>query len=191
MHEVTELLEQACAGDAGAADQLYARVYQDLRVLASRQLGRVGRPDMGATSLVHEAWFRLGRPDAMALNNRQHFFAVAARAMRQLAIDHVRERSAGKRGGGQNDLPLELLDGGLATEIRDHDLLALDQALEQLRRVDADLARLVDLRFFAGLEIEEVAALLSRSPSSLKRDWRRARAFLHGLLADPSDADDR
>lgn len=188
MQGVTELLQQARAGDAGAADQLFTRVYQDLRSLAAHQLAKVGRPDMRATSLVHEVWFRLGRPQAMSLNDRQHFFAVAARAMRQLAIDHVRERAAGKRGGGVADLPLEALNGEDACASRDTDLLALDQALEQLRETDASLAQLVELRFFAGLELEELAPLLERSPTSLKRDWRRARAFLHGLLDEADDA---
>jgi len=188
MHEVTALLQQACRGDRAAADRLYAAVYQDLRSLAARQLGRLGRPDMRATSLVHEMWFRLGRPDAMPLNDRQHFFAVAARAMRQLAIDHVRERAAGKRGGGREALPLEFADAEVASQLRDSDLLALDQALTQLRELEPALADLVEMRFFAGLEIEEVAQLTGRSASSVKRDWRRARAFLHGQLGETDDA---
>lgn len=187
MHEVTALLAQARSGDKLASDQLFALVYQDLRGIAARQLGRANGDVQRATSLVHEAWFRLGRPEAMALNDRQHFFAVAARAMRQLAIDHARERSADKRGGGIEPLPLHDLEVAGA-DLRDADLLALDQALDALREMEPALAQLVEMRFFAGLEIEEVASLTGRSASSVKRDWRRARAFLHAQLGGADDA---
>lgn len=183
MHEVTALLKQARAGDLAASNELFAAVYQDLRVIAARQLRRSGEGALQTTSLVHEAWFRLGRPEALAMNDRQHFFAVAARAMRQLAIDKARERSAGKRGGGHPDLPLHELELAAGRGLRDVELLALDQALESLRLVEPLLAELVDMRYFAGLEIEEVASLTGRSATSVKRDWRRARAFLHAQLA--------
>lgn len=184
MQEVTALLARARDGDANAAERLFEAVYGDLREIAARQLGRVAPGSMRATSLVHEAWFRLGRPAAMGLNDRQHFFAVAARAMRQLAIDHARERAAAKRGGGAEQLPLHELEIEGERGLRDADLLALDQALEDLRRLEPDLAQLVELRFFAGLEIEEVAELSARSVSSVVRDWRRARAFLKAAMGD-------
>lgn len=188
--EVTELIVQARAGDAAAAGQLFENVYADLRSLAARQVGRM-RADMRATSLVHEAWFRLARPDALQLKDREHFFAVAARAMRQLVIDHARQRIAGKRGGGAvaTELDSQLaLEGGE----REQELLALDQALRRLEALDVHLSALVEMRFFAGLELSEISTLCGRSERSLKRDWRKARAFLHQQLGGetlPADPD--
>lgn len=181
MTEVTELIAQARQGDAAAAGRLFENVYADLRSLAARQVGRM-RTDMRATSLVHEAWFRLAKPDALDINDREHFFAVAARAMRQLVIDHARARVAEKRGGGAEavELDSQLLDG--ATAGRDLELLSLDQALRQLDALDPKLSLLVEMRFFGGLELSEIAALTQRSERSLKRDWRKARAFLHQQL---------
>ena len=188
--EVTELIVQARAGDAAAAGRLFESVYADLRSLAARQVGRM-RADMRATSLVHEAWFRLAKPDALQLKDREHFFAVAARAMRQLVIDHARQRIAGKRGGGAAATEL---DSQLAQDSgeRDQELLALDQALRRLEALDAHLSALVEMRFFGGLELAEIATLCNRSERSLKRDWRKARAFLHQQLggeALPADSD--
>jgi RNA polymerase sigma factor (TIGR02999 family) len=189
MHEVTALLAQARDGDKAAADRLFAAVYHDLRHIAARQLGRVQGDAQRATSLVHEAWFRLGRPEAMGMNDREHFFAVAARAMRQLIVDHARERAAGKRGGGVQALPLHEIEVEGGRSLRDAELLALDQAIEALRQLEPALAELVELRFFAGLEIEEVAGLRACSLSTVKRDWRRARAFLHAQLGDGDGPD--
>lgn len=179
--EVTELIVQARGGDAAASDRLFHQVYADLRALAARQVGRM-RADMRATSLVHEAWFRLAKPDALDLKDREHFFAVAARAMRQLVIDHARQRVAEKRGGGAvaTELDSQLFSAG--TGEREQELLALDQALRQLEALDAHLALLVEMRFFGGLELSEIAGLSGRSERSLKRDWRKARAFLHQQL---------
>lgn len=179
--DVTELIAQARAGDAAASGRLFSEVYADLRMLAARQVGRM-RADMRATSLVHEAWFRLAKPEALQLKDREHFFAVAARAMRQLVIDHARQRIAGKRGGGAiaAELDSQLADAG--SDGRDQELLALDQSLRQLEALDAHLALLVEMRFFGGLELSEIAALTARSERSLKRDWRKARAFLHQQL---------
>lgn len=179
--DVTELIAQARAGDAVASGRLFNAVYADLRALAARQVGRM-RADMRATSLVHEAWFRLAKPDALALRDREHFFAVAARAMRQLVIDHARQRVAGKRGGGAVAAELDSQVADAVGDGRDHELLALDQALRQLEALDAHLALLVEMRFFGGLELNEIAALTARSERSLKRDWRKARAFLHQQL---------
>lgn len=180
MVDITELIHQARDGDAAASEQLFAHVYDDLRHIAARQLGRQ-RGEMQVTSLVHEAWFRLARPDALRMNDRAHFYAIAARAMRQLVIDHARQRVAGKRGGGE--LMLEL-DSQVATPGRDSELLALDQALEQLAEVEPELGRMVEMRFFAGMELAEITDVTGRSERSLKRDWRRARAFLHARLSN-------
>ncbi len=182
MGDVTELIVLARDGDASASDRLFAQVYRDLHRLAARQLGR-GKQDMGTTSLVHEAYFRLAKPDALAMNDRAHFFAVAARAMRQLVIDRARAKQAGKRGSGKAVSLDDAHLGALAVE-DDADVFALAQAMEHLSELDPALARLVDLRFFAGLELTEIAELTQRSERSLKRDWRKARAFLHAQMGD-------
>ncbi len=187
MGDITVLLQRACGGDQGASDQLFTALYADLRKLAARQLKRGADNGLHTTSLVHEAYFRLAKPEALAVVDRVHFFGLAGRAMRQLVIDHARQRQAGKRGGvGNQDLTLDVLELGALpaamSDTRDTDLFALDQALQQLAKVDAALARLVELRFFAGMELAEIADVLQRSERSLKRDWRKARAFLHAHL---------
>jgi len=188
MGEVTELIQLARDGDALATDQLFAQVYRDLHRLAARQLGR-GSPDMGATSLVHEAYFRLAKPDALSMNDRAHFFAVAARAMRQLVIDRARARHSEKRGGGKIIALDDARPDAMAVS-ENTDVFALAQAMEQLAALDPALAQLVDLRFFAGLELSEIAEITQRSERSLKRDWRRARAFLHAQIDDHISTDD-
>ena len=184
MGDVTELIRLARDGNAQASERLYAQVYRDLHKLAARQLGR-DRQAMGATSLVHEAYFRLAKPGAHAMNDRGHFFAVAARAMRQLVIDRARARGAEKR---SCDKALSLDDSRSAEPIFEGnpDVFALEQAMDRLTALDPALARLVDLRFFAGLELGEIADLVQRSERSLKRDWRKARAFLHAQMDDAS-----
>jgi RNA polymerase sigma factor (TIGR02999 family) len=188
MSEVSLLLASASAGDRGAADQAFALVYADLQRLARRQVQRDGAGP-GATSLVHEVYLRLARPEAMDVSSREHFFALAARAMRQLVVDHARQRAAAKRGGGA---VVEALDeiqervGALGDAER---MIGLDQALNRLAALDRQLATLVEMRFFAGLELNEIAEITGRSERSLKRDWRKARAVLHasldgGLLPD-------
>ncbi len=187
MGDITVLLQRACGGDQGASDQLFTALYADLRKLAARQLKHVFGNGLHTTSLVHEAYFRLSKPEALAVVDRVRFFGLAGRAMRQLVIDHARQCQASKRGGvGNQDLALEALELGALpaalSDTRDTDLFALDQALQQLAKVDAALARLVELRFFAGMELAEIAEVLERSERSLKRDWRKARAFLHAHL---------
>lgn len=187
MGEVTELIVAARGGDRQAADRLFAAVYADLHRIAERQVGRWRGNGMQATSLVHEAYFRLARPDALQLTDREHFFAVAARAMRQLVVDHARHRAATKRGGGQLVETLDDAQPDPESGQRDSDVLALDQALGHLAELDPDLTRLVEMRFFAGLDLAEIAEVTGRSERSLKRDWRRARAFLHAQLGgDPA-----
>lgn len=182
MSDFTGLLRQARAGDSGAHERLFSQVYADLKRMAARQLGAHLERGLATTSLVHETYLRLARPEALELADRAHFFAVAARAMRQLIIDHARHRQAGKRGGG--DAPIDLDTAALQVlgASRDEELVALDQALEQLAQADPLLAQVVEMRFFGGMELTEIAPLLDRSERSLKRDWRKARAFLHGVL---------
>ncbi len=188
--EVTLLIAQARSGDQAAAGELFAALYGDLHQLAKRALKSTPADRLRATSLVHEAYLRMARPGSLNVNDRQHLMAVAARAMRQLVIDHARQRNAEKRGGGVEALPLDqfqLIDNDA---LRDADLLALDEGLQQLHSIDPQLGTLVELRFFAGLEIEELVELTGRSASSLKRDWRKARAFLHRALSDDDEAAD-
>lgn len=180
--EITALLVAARAGDRGAYDRVFALVYDELRRLASRQAGRFGGGDsLSTTALVHEAYLKLAGDQVVAGNDRVHFFALAARAMRQILIDHARHGGRQKRGGGKPHVELDGLAFELGAPPGDasaEDLLALDRALERLAAVDAELERLVEWRFFAGLTLEEIAGLTGVSERTLKRDWRVARAFL-------------
>jgi RNA polymerase sigma factor (TIGR02999 family) len=179
--DITELIGQSRAGDPLAAERLFAGLYDELRRMAARQLR--GDNAMRATSLVHEAYLKLAQHGAIEINDRGHYFAVAARVMRQIVIDHVRARAAVRRGG---DVQIASLDSGAlqaAGEQRGEDVLALDAALIRLASVDPSLAALVELRFYAGLELAEIAAVQERSERSLKRDWRKARAFLQREIA--------
>lgn len=175
--DVTELIGRAGRGEKDAADRLFATVYKDLHRLAERVL-RSANGDMHATSLVHDVYLKLHRPEALNQHDREHFFAVAARAMRQIVIDHARERAASKRGGGVDLSSLDSSALQVAACGRSESLLALDESLERLAGLDPGLAKLVELRFFGGLELEELSRILDRSERSLKRDWRRARAYL-------------
>lgn len=175
--DVTALIGRANRGEKDAADRLFATVYKDLHRIAERVL-RSGDAGMHTTSLVHDAYLKLRRPEVLNQRDREHFFAVAARAMRQIVIDHARERAAHKRGGA---IDLRSLDSSalqVAATGRSENLLALDESLERLAALDPALARLVELRFFGGIELVELSSILDRSERSLKRDWRRARAFL-------------
>lgn len=186
--DVTELLAAARAGDSSAAERLFAAVYADLKRIARRQLGGAGET-LSPTALVHEAYLRLARPGALGQHDRTHFFAVAARAMRQILVDHARRKAADKRGGGI--AAGELDEGRIAAggETAAEDLLALDAALARLAAADERLARVVELRFFGGLELAEIADVVGVSERTLKRDWRRARAFLYREITGAAPAD--
>lgn len=176
MTEITELIGRARGGERQASERLFAALYDELHRLAAGQLR--GESAVRTTSLVHEAFLKLARHGAIEINDRGHFFAVAARAMRQIVIDHARARAAQRRGGNLQLASLETTALQAAAEERGEDVLALDDALNRLEEVDAPLAALVELRFYAGLELAEIASVQGRSERSLKRDWRRARAFL-------------
>jgi RNA polymerase sigma factor (TIGR02999 family) len=187
--EITLLLAAARDGERDAMDRVFGLVYRELRSLAHRQLG-YGQRDgtLQTTALVHEAYLKLARRETLELRDRAHFFALAARAMRQILVDYARERLAQKRGGGA--LVLELDEGRSAASspddgpfASDAEVLALDAALTRLATLDERLGKLVELRFFGGLSVEETAKLLAVSDRTVKRDWRRARAFLHVELA--------
>jgi RNA polymerase sigma factor (TIGR02999 family) len=183
----TAELAAARGGDRAAFDRVFALVYDELRRVASRQARRFGSATtLSTTALVHEAYLKLAGDAVVATNDRAHFFALAARAMRQILIDHVRAGDRHKRGGGLPALPLDSLAEAVGTPggVRGkEDLLALDRALERLGTVDAELERLVEWRFFAGLTIEEIAGLTGSSERTVKRDWSVARLFLLRELA--------
>ena len=175
--EITALLAAARGGDRGASDELFALVYGQLRSHARRQLGRVDPGQtLSTTALVHEVYLRLARQDAVPARDRGHFFAVAATAMRQIIVDHARRRHARKRGLGIR--PEALDEARVGSDARAEEVLAVDQALSRLEALDPRLGRLVELRFFAGLSVEEAAEALDVTDRTLRRDWRKACAFL-------------
>jgi RNA polymerase sigma-70 factor (ECF subfamily) len=173
---VTALLAAVRAGEKGALDALLPLVYEELRRIAHVQM-RHERPGqtLDATALVHEAWLRLGG-GAAAAGDRTHFLGIAARLMRQILVERARARHAVKRGGHRERITLD--EGLLPSSDAPIDVLALDQALERLAAMDPMNARLVELRFFGGLTVEEAAEALAISPATQKRRWALARAFL-------------
>ena len=170
--ETTRLLRSA--GDGRAADVLFPRVYDELRRLAGRHAGPPGQT-LSATALVHEAYLKLAE---VGFENRAHFFAVAARAMRQILTDHARARRAGKRGGGAAAVTLDPDRHGGPDGPADDAVIAVDAALDRLAAHAPDLARLVELRFFGGLEVDEAALALGVSPRTAARMWTRAKAYV-------------
>ncbi len=183
--EVTGLLIAWNAGDAGAVERLMPLVYAELRDIAERHFRRE-RPGhtLQPTAVVHEAYFRLVDQTRVTWKNRGHFFAVASQAMRRILIDYARAREAEKRGG--RDTPVTLDVGVASSEpVDDMDLLALDEALVRLKALDDGQARIVELRFFGGLSIEETAEAMETSASSVKREFRSARAWLFRELGRP------
>ncbi|MDX1420531.1 MAG: ECF-type sigma factor [Rubricoccaceae bacterium] len=189
----TQLLADARAGDRAALDRLMPRLYDELRVLARARLRR-HRPGetLNTTALVHEAYLKLTAGEAPPVESRTHFFALAARAMRFILVSYARERSALKRGGPGRDLPLTAAAAAAGSDpAADEalDLLALDAALDRLAANSERMAELVELRFFGGLSLDEAAEVTGRSRTTLKRDWRRARAYLfHAVRGETGTA---
>jgi RNA polymerase sigma factor (TIGR02999 family) len=175
--DVTGLLDEWSRGDRGALDRLLPLVYAELRRVATRQLRRE-RPghSLQPTALVHEAYLRLVGQQKVDWRNRAHFFGVAAQVMRRVLVDHARRHLAAKRGDGVQPVSIEqAMDTSRAYEIP---ILDLDDALGRLEKLDAGLAQIVELRAFGGLTIEEAAHVLNVSPSTAKREWRTAKAWL-------------
>jgi RNA polymerase sigma-70 factor, ECF subfamily len=176
---VTALLEEFAAGDAGALDRLFPLVYEELQRVAHGQMHRErAGHTLDTTALVHEAYLKLVRhPPRVQWQSRIHFFAVAARAMRQILVNHARARGRAKRGGSATEISLD--EAVVMPEARSEELLALDHALERLEAMDARQSRVVELRYFGGLTIEETAQVLDVSAVTVKRDWTTARAWLY------------
>ncbi|MGN6513124.1 MAG: ECF-type sigma factor [Lysobacteraceae bacterium] len=181
--DITGWLDAARGGDRGALDRVLATLYQELHAMARRQLAGQHGQTLDATALVHEAYLRLVGRQAAQFDDRAHFFAYAASAMRSVVVDYARQRLAQKRGGDLHrvtELPEEV-EGGLRL---DEEMLGLDTALTRLEAVDARLAQVVELRYFAGLSELEIASLLKRSERSIRRDWQKARLFLLASLQE-------
>ncbi|PWU03941.1 MAG: RNA polymerase subunit sigma-70 [Terriglobia bacterium] len=176
-HEITRLLADWSNGDRQALEKLTPLVYEELRRLAKRYLHQE-RPGhtLQSTALVHEAYLKLVDQRSVRWQNRAHFFGIAAQMIRRILVDYARNRFAEKRGAHAPKLSLDealSVPGG-----RDLDLIALDDALEGLAKIDPRQSRLVELRFFAGLSVEETAEVLQMSPATVKRDWTSAKAWL-------------
>ena len=180
MSGITELLIGWNEGDKGALDRLMPLVYEELRNVARRHLANEGREHtLESAALVNETYLRLVDQRRVQWRNRMHFFAISARMMRRILVDHARHRHADKRGG------LEPVPAGLSVGIkeeRDLDLIALDEALEVLSALDSQQARVIELRFFGGLTIQEIAEALDISSATVTRDWVTAKAWLYDRL---------
>jgi RNA polymerase sigma factor (TIGR02999 family) len=175
---VTTLLLDWSRGDKAALDQLIPIVYDELRRQAARYLRRerVGHT-LQTTALIHEAYIRLVDQRNVRWQNRAHFYGIAAQLMRRILVDHARSKGRAKRGG--SDIRVSLEDSTVVTNSQDLDIVALDQALERLAIIDPQQAKIVELRFFSGLTVEETAEVLSISPATVKREWSMAKAWLH------------
>ena len=182
--DITGLLLQWQGGDRHALDSLISVVYDELRLIASRHLSREWRPgSLQTTSLVNEAYLKLVDQRRVAWQNRAHFFALAAQLMRRILVDEARRALRKKHGAGVPETPLDQVPlAAPASDVDAVDALALDRALTELERIDPDQAKLVELRFFAGLTVEETALVLGVSPTTVKREWTVARGWLHRAL---------
>lgn len=183
--DVTQLLRNWQAGNQSARDQLLEIVYEELRRQAARYLRRE-RPDhtLQPTALVHEAYLQLIDQSRVNWENRAHFFGAAARLMRRILVDHARAHQAEKRGSGEDNLALDDAIG--IPQSKDLNILALNDALEELTRLDEQQSRIVELRYFGGLSIEETATVIGVSPATVKREWAMAKAWLQTQLKKSS-----
>jgi RNA polymerase sigma factor (TIGR02999 family) len=176
--DTTQLLREARAGDRAAFDQLFERVYEELRRIAHQRLQRHRRGEtLSTTALVNEAYLRLVDQGGVEVRDRAHFFALASRAMRFILVDYARAQAAQKRGGGVAAVPLDAVQ--VAADERAADVLALHEALDALALRSERLSRMVEYRFFGGLSYDEIAEVVGCSVPTVKRDWGRARAWLY------------
>ncbi len=185
MSEITLLLQQSRQGDAAARERLYTLLYAELRRLARSQLHRAGQLTLEPSALIHDAWLRSeGSAVPSAAANRQQFFAYASTVMRSVIVDHIRDRVAAKRGGGKGELTLST---GALEAVPDPsggglDAQSLEDALQALGRADERALQVVEMRYFGGMTLEEIAEEKQLSVPTIKRDWQRARAFLFEQL---------
>jgi len=175
-NHVTQLLARWSEGDVAAREALIPLVYQELRRLAGKCLAGHRHQTLQSTALVHEAYLRLAGQSALRAENRTHFFAIAARLMREVLVDHVRARGAAKRGA--SCLTLSFDEAVALPKKPQVDLIALDEALQQLNAMDPRQSQIVDLRFFGGLSIEDTSQAMGISPATVKREWSTARLWL-------------
>ena len=182
---IMELIEKSRAGDPAALDRLFSAVYRDLRDIAARHM-HSERPDhtLEPTALVHEAFLRLSGAGSLSFADRNHYMRAASLAMRRILVDHARARNAAKREGSLR----VTLDDSMAQRESTVDVLALTEALERLRAAEPRCAEIVELRFFTGLEVPEVAKVLGISAATVKRDWRFAKAWLARELGADHEA---
>lgn len=182
---VTQLLERVKGGDNSATDALFPVVYDELRQLATKYLaGERSGHTLQPTALVNEAYMRLLGPSNATWENRAHFFGAAARAIRRILTDHARTKGALKRGGAADRLPLEEIEDSIRVDDDAPDFVRIDAALEKLAKLDAQKAKVVELRYFGGLTVEQTALALGVSPSTVARDWQFARLWLHRALSE-------
>jgi RNA polymerase sigma factor (TIGR02999 family) len=184
LSSITQILTQIGRGEAGAAEQLLPLVYAELRRLAERNLSQERSRGHDATSLVHEAYMRLAGTDKQNWNSRGHFYAAAAEAMRRILIDDARRSRRPKHGGGRHhvELDVQIRADGKLDSASIEDVLAIDEALQRFAAIEPDKARLVKLRYFGGLSLEESASALEISLATAKRHWAYARAWLFEAL---------
>lgn len=182
-HEVTRLLADWGRGDRSALDKLFPLVYAELRRIARRQMSgeRLGHT-LQATALVNEAYLKLAGQDGFEWHDRAHFYAVCAQVMRHILIDHARGHARDKRGGGA--IQVSLNEVAVMAAEQAADFVALDEALRALEAVDPQKGRIVELRYFGGLSIEETAEVLKISPRTVRREWQRAKAWLYRMIAE-------
>ena len=179
--QVTRLLSAIDRGEADAVDRLLPLIYDELKLLARAQLrGQTPGDTLNTTGLVHEAYMRLAGAESPGSRSRVQFFALAATAMRSVIVDHARKRNAEKRGGGRRRVPLD--NAVDVIERQGVDVLALHEALTNLAQIDERKARVVELRYFVGMSVEETAHVLDISAPTAKREWRAAKAWLKQML---------
>ena len=186
-HSVTQLLEEWNSGNREALDKLMPLIYEELRKMARRYMGQQNPGHtLQTTALIHEAYLRMVKQEDKHFENRAHFFGVAAQAMRHILVDYARARSTAKRGGGVR--PISLEEAALVTEERAAELIAFDEALKELEILSKRQSRVVELRYFGGLSVDETATVLEVSPDTVMRDWSMAKTWLHRALRPATEA---